>query len=963
MCGTWNVRGLTDLKAIELVLHMNKYNIDILCLQETRAAASIEYVVNGFVFILSGCDREERSWAGVGFIVAPWCKCRIQSYKQVSDRIASLKLKVPGGVAGVITAYAPHNMRPLDEKVDFYSALDRVYRRCSTNKGKLVMGDLNARLGRCQPGEEHILGDFTFGRVASHEVERPNRAMLLEFCESSSTSVANTFFDTPVEQKATYMEPGATPFGIILEGPYNLLDLVLAEENMLDRITDLRSIREATLATDHFLVICTTAWEATATGKAKKNGCKCLDSLQDGGCKEEFSEAFCQEIRTIGGERNADVMWETTKKALHAAEQRLPDRKRLPNRPWISEMTMRLIDKRADARGRNDPEEERRLHKEIRLWAKRDRTVWMEKMLADGSWHQLKKIRKPKVPKRSKLRDPSGELVESMQWADTMANYLEDIQWRIRPCGVIEGPSFGQPLPVNDGDILQDEVRTTIKKLRRRKATGPDDLPAELLQALLDNDECLKWLVSLYNECWRARRVPSEWHESVVTAIFKKGAPDQCENYRPISLLCVAYKVYASILLRRLQAAGAEGRLTSTQYGFRSGCGTGDAVFCTRRLIELAMAQKHGHVSMLALDWRRAFDSINPEILTQALRRFGVPEHVLEIVGDIYANRLFKVADGPSRSEEHSQSAGISQGCPLSPFLFIMVMTVLIDDAVRELSPEDQKLHNDGQLLALLYADDTLLVGYQEKPLQSFLDSVARVGARYGLELHWGKFQLLQVNTDKHLRRPDGTRIETQEVITYLGTTIAADGGVGSELNRRLGKAWAEYSKLSQLWKHTSLALSRKLEVFHAAIVSLLLYGLNTVWLNARQQRQLNGFQARCLRDMMRIPHPYFSRVSNKTVLERSGQTALTTELLRSQLIMFGRVARAPDDDTRRRLTFCPGSLRPTTCRHLRRVGRPRHEWASQLLDVAVRTWGSLARVEQLATHMILWEIEVKKHF
>ena len=115
---------------------------------------------------------------------------------------------------------------------------------------------------------------------------------------------------------------------------------------------------------------------------------------------------------------------------------------------------------------------------------------------------------------------------------------------------------------------------------------------------------------------------------------------------------------------------------------------------------------------MLALNWRRAFDSINSEILTQVLCRFDVFEHMLKIVGDIYSNRLFKVANKPSRSEEHSQLIGISHECPLLPFLFIMVITVLFDDVVRELNPENQKLHNDGQLFALLYADNILLVGY-----------------------------------------------------------------------------------------------------------------------------------------------------------------------------------------------------------------------------------------------------------
>ena len=366
---------------------------------------------------------------------------------------------------------------------------------------------------------------------------------------------------------------------------------------------------------------------------------------------------------------------------------------------------------------------------------------------------------------------------------------------------------------------------------------------------------------------------------------------------------------------------------------------------------------------MLALDWKKAFASINPEILEQALKRFGVPNSMLQAVRDIYDNRSFRVAVGGDRSAERQQSAGISQGCPLSPFLFVMTMTVLMADAVRELSPEAQRACKDDGLLSILYADDTLLVGYQQKHLQSFLDAVARVGGRYGLELHWRKFQLLQINADMKINSPGGDQIEGKESMSYLGATIAGDASIGSELNRRLGRAWAEYNKLSQLWKHTSLPITRKLDIFQAAVVSTLLYGISASWLNVRQQRQLDGFQARCLRDVLRIPHPFYSRVSNKDVLEKSGQKVLSTQLRRQQLVMLGRVARSPDEDIRRRLTFCSGSLQPATDKYVRRVGRPRHEWAPKLLEIAGRTWGSQRRVQHLIENEVLWKVEVARHF
>ena len=86
-------------------------------------------------------------------VVAPWCGGKIQAHRQISDRLAYIKLRVIGGTLGIITAYAPHNMKPLPERFNFYVALDDAYKKCSANQGKVVCGDLNARIGRCQPGE------------------------------------------------------------------------------------------------------------------------------------------------------------------------------------------------------------------------------------------------------------------------------------------------------------------------------------------------------------------------------------------------------------------------------------------------------------------------------------------------------------------------------------------------------------------------------------------------------------------------------------------------------------------------------------------------------------------------------------------------------------------------------------------------------------------------------------------
>jgi len=165
-----------------------------------------------------------------------------------------LKLHVSGGVFGIISAYAPHNLKPLSERFQFFSALDGAYRHCSANVGKIIFGDLNSRIGSKRAGEEDFVGAFTFGRAAVHQVEVPNRDLLLETCTSNELCVANTFIPGGPEEKETFLEPGTSWMGPVTEHGHNMLDLMLCSQMVMAKVEQLLSIRSAALATDHYLV-------------------------------------------------------------------------------------------------------------------------------------------------------------------------------------------------------------------------------------------------------------------------------------------------------------------------------------------------------------------------------------------------------------------------------------------------------------------------------------------------------------------------------------------------------------------------------------------------------------------------------------------------------------------------------------------------------------------------------------
>jgi len=459
--------------------------------------------------------------------------------------------------------------------------------------------------------------------------------------------------------------------------------------------------------------------------------------------------------------------------------------------------------------------------------------------------------------------------------------------------------------------------------------------------------ECI---VELCELCWREKTLPPDWHRARVVAIFKKGKVELPDNYRPISLLNVGYKILAAILLDRIKAGGAEDRMWPSQYGFRPGRGTAEALFLARRLIDAAWASKDGKLMMVLLDWRKAFDRIAPQAMIQALRRFGLPEPILQMIDAIYADRIFTVQDAGIESTCHAQRCGISQGCPLSPYLFIIVMTIVCHDAAQSVA---EKFGEDtaapfGVTRDVLYADDTLLTEDNAEVLQFHLDTIVELGSAYGLELHWGKTVVLRIRHDGRIVGAQGEGTigpqlwplkEVNEAV-YLGGLLSADGSPMHELARRIGEAGACFQKLARIWRHANITRARKQEVYEACVLSKLLYGLETTWLRKPERSRLNAFHVKCLRRIHGIPPSYISRVTNAFVLETAHSQQLSTTLMRRQLLLFGKLARQPDDSLPRRLVFKPASVETQVWAGSRQRGRPRQQWGSSVRKLAVAAAG-----------------------
>ncbi|KAE9412031.1 hypothetical protein Angca_007176, partial [Angiostrongylus cantonensis] len=118
--------------------------------------------------------------------------------------------------------------------------------------------------------------------------------------------------------------------------------------------------------------------------------------------------------------------------------------------------------------------------------------------------------------------------------------------------------------------VLPSEIRHAISSVKNLTAPGPGRIRSHLknLRPVLVNT--LGRLFSRYlSEC----KLPTQWKTSKTVLLFKKGDLHDIGNYRPICLLSVLYKLFARVILDRIDRTLDEGQ-PCEQAGFRKGFGT-----------------------------------------------------------------------------------------------------------------------------------------------------------------------------------------------------------------------------------------------------------------------------------------------------------------------------------------------------------------------------------------------------
>ena len=363
-------------------------------------------------------------------------------------------------------------------------------------------------------------------------------------------------------------------------------------------------------------------------------------------------------------------------------------------------------------------------------------------------------------------------------------------------------------------------------------------------------------LVRCLNKVLHTGEYPNDWGELLYVMIPKTGNTMDVNNWRPLAILDITYKIFSRILHRRLMPI-LEPHQPPEQMGFRPSLGTDYALLVLENVIQKSI-EYNMPLWIISVDLSKAFDRIDHASLFAALEEQGVPCAYQTLLKRVY-HCQHGVVDGCAFSIDR----GVRQGDVLSPMLF----NAALESAMKRWK---ERLHNRGLLLQLgcerltnlRYADDLVIFGRTIGEAVFMYEALVEELSRAGLSINGGKTKVLttveEIFEDRAplLVEAAGSLLEVVKCNgshKYLGRMFSGDLRKRGQCNleHRLSCAWMKFHHLAATLVNRNIPVRLRLRLFDTVVTPVALYSLSTTPLTATQLEKHDVTQRKMLRKIV----------------------------------------------------------------------------------------------------------------
>ena len=222
--------------------------------------------------------------------------------------------------------------------------------------------------------------------------------------------------------------------------------------------------------------------------------------------------------------------------------------------------------------------------------------------------------------------------------------------------------------------VTENEICKIIGSLKD-SAAGWDDLKSSMIKHI--KESITVPLVHIYNRSFVTGTFPSELKIANVVPIHKSGDEMMFSNYRPVSVLPLFSKLLERLVYNRLISHINDKKLLyEFQFGFQKGKSTHLAIRILVDKITEALDQDECVVGVF-LDFSKAFDTVDHNILLQKMDKYGICDVELQWFKDYLSNRMQYVTYNKYKSSHAKIHCGDPQGSILGPILFLLYINDL----------------------------------------------------------------------------------------------------------------------------------------------------------------------------------------------------------------------------------------------------------------------------------------------
>ncbi len=402
-------------------------------------------------------------------------------------------------------------------------------------------------------------------------------------------------------------------------------------------------------------------------------------------------------------------------------------------------------------------------------------------------------------------------------------------------------------------EITKEEIESVVKSFKKGTAPGEDGVPIDCYQH--SPPEIFEALAKVYNATLKYKTPPTRWQKGLLFMLHKGGNAAECNNYRPIALLNVQYKIFTKILyMRMLNVMEEENAITNAQGGWRKNRSTWQKINTLIATIRDAN-EENKEIHLTYVDLKKAYDSTDHDTLIDTLTQYGFDENLTQLIKALNTGNTCSVITVHGRTETYPIERGVRQGCPLSPLLFM----IYIEPLMRWMEKlEGVKIKNTNLNIAIeAFADDMALISSTKEAAIEKWEKLKIFCKATGLEIsNDGKEKTAYTtnSTENIAKLHDNAgkeipRLEPDESYKYLGVHI----NLNLNWTKQTQVIEAKLVRQTNYLRHRAFTSRQTIMIINKVFIPSIMYRANVMEFDNRALRKWDAITSSLVFRKMRM--------------------------------------------------------------------------------------------------------------